>query len=259
MESPNFTLIPNVDTSTCTAISLLLATLVPCFPHKSPVRRGLLLLQITFTIQFYFAPPPPGIKNIAVHYTSSIFHANLTARFFDRLYLRIPEKDFYRKGADGPEDPNSLGFLQKLLWSFELFTVTRGIGWNWRLAGIPKSKQRSRWEFVRQSLMQWVTMYCGVYLTGIIGRNILDNWSTVEKSQLREALVAISCNPVGYVVFVILGSAVTVYSHFGIIMLPVSIACVGLHIGPEAWHDPAAWPPNFGSIKEAFSIRRFWG
>lgn len=259
MEGPKLPVLSGLDTSTCTALSFLLAALVPCFAYGSPIRRGLLLLQITVTLQFYFAPPPPGNISIAVHYTSSIFHANLTARYFDRLYSRVPEKDFYRKGVNGPEDTNSLGFIQKFLWSFELLAVTRGIGWNWKLAGIPKAKQYSRGEFVRQSLTQWVLMYTGVYLTGVVGRNILSDWSSLQSPQLREFLVAVTGNPVSHVFFIIVGSAVTVYSHFGIIMLPVSIACVGLHLGPEAWQDPTAWPPNFGSIKESYSIRRFWG
>ncbi|GKZ40182.1 hypothetical protein AbraIFM66950_003006, partial [Aspergillus brasiliensis] len=58
---------------------------------------------------------------------------------------------------------------------------------------------------------------------------------------------------------IVLGLALVVYSHFAVFVLPLSILCVGLQVGPVAWRDMSAWPPDYGSLREAYSLRRFWG
>ncbi|OQE41367.1 hypothetical protein PENCOP_c005G06543 [Penicillium coprophilum] len=92
-------------------------------------------------------------------------------------------------------------------------------------------------------------MYAGLHLVNVTGYLVLSNQnavpSLVEKLQIYALMVG--------------GSAMTIYSHFGPLMLPLSARCVGLQIGPRSWRDPASWPPNFASVSEAYSIRRFWG
>lgn len=248
-----------LDSHQCTALSFLLAVLTVSFPHGSVLRRGLLLLHITVLAQAYFAPAPLNLTNVAELYIHGVLLGNLTARYIDRLYLRVPEKAFHRLVNGKAEDPNQLPWLQKVLWALELFSVTRGIGWNWRISGIPRSGEQSRQQFLQSCLLKYIAMYTGLYLTSAICRGILTGFQNLHNSTLQGVLVLMTGNAVSLSTFITLGWASVVYSHFGIMMLPLQILCVGLRVGPKAWQSPESWPPNFGSISEAYSIRRFWG
>lgn len=244
----------------CTGLSLLFALLIPCAPQGSPLRYGILLLQVTFIVQAFIAPPPSDIPNTAVIYTSGVLVGNLLLRYVDRIYLRVPEEAFHRIRTDGSkEDASKLSPIRRFLWAFELVSVTRGIGWDWRVSGIPKFSPQTRAQFLRTRLVKYVAMYAGLYLTGLSCRSILNEFTNVSDPRLRNALLSVTSNTVFFYVFIVLGWAMTIYSHFGLFMLPLSVLCVGLKIGPSAWQNIESWPPTFGSLKEAYSIRRFWG
>lgn len=268
------------DSSHYAALAFVTACIVPCWPPQSSFRRGLLFLQGLFaTVFVFFAPPPSHISNTAVIYTAGVLNGNLLARYVDRLYLHTPEKEFFRlddrpllngpplmpkRGPSGKqparECSGSLTVPEKILWTFELLTTTRGIGWNWRVAGIPQQPTHiSRSQFLRRCAIAWATMYTSLHLLNISCRAILTSFSSIHDPWTRATLMSLTSNPLFIYAFIVLGWAVTIYSHFALLMLPLSMVCVGLRIGPEAWQEFGAWPPNFGSFKDAYSIRRFWG
>ena len=257
------------------------ACLVPCFPPRSAFRRGLLLLQVLFTISAFLAPPPSNVSNTAMLYTPGVLNGVMAARYIDRIYLRTPEQAFWRlvksprsKFNGGPqlqkkepstaqlvkEDSNSLSPFQKLLWTFELLTVGRGVGWNWRVAGIPtQTTQLSRAQFLRRCAVEWIAMYAGLHLVNIVCFAMLTSFRSICTPWLRSMLMLLTSNPIFMFMFIFLGWTMTVYSHFALLSLPLAMICVGLRVGPTAWQELEAWPPNFGSYKEAYSIRRLWG
>jgi hypothetical protein len=245
----------------CTVFSFFLAVSAVSFAPGSVPRLGLLFLNVAFVVQAFISPPPDDVDNPAVLYTSGVLIGNLTARYLDRLYLHTPEKDFHHTaGKDGVrEQPDALPWWRKFLWSFELFTVTRGLGWNWQVARIPPKPHQSRFQFIVRRLFKYVVMYFGLYLTAVICRGVLDGFPNVQDAQLRKILLLLTRNALFLHALIVLGWAMTIYSHFGLLMLPLSVICVGLRVGPRSWQDPEGWPPNFGSLKEAYSIRRFWG
>lgn len=242
-----------------TVLSFFLTITTLSFPYGSPLRLGFLLLQITVTAQAYFAPAPSNMTNVAELYTFGLLLGNLTARYFDRLYLRVPEKTFHRLVDGEAEDPNMLPPLKKPLWALELVITTRGIGWNWRVPGNPPPSSSSRREFLQACILKYVTMYVGLYFISVGSQMILSGFKHVHNTTLRGALVAMTSNCIFLIIYVPLGWMAVINSHFGIYMFPLQVLCVGLHIGPKAWQSPEAWPPNFGSISEAYRIRRFWG
>ena len=268
-----------LDNNQYTALAFLSACLIPSFTPQSVLRRGLLLIQILFAVLVFVAPPPADISNTAVIYTAGVLGGNLLARYLDRLYLRIPEQEFSRLVQDPltnrnpvqppkdvakkqlvSEDATSLVGIQKILWTFELLTVTRGICWNWRVTGIPSQPaQVSRVRFVQSCLAKWVAMYASLHLLGVSCHAILTSFQSIRDPWIQATLVSLTSNTIFLYAFIVLGWAVTIYSHFALLMLPLSMVCVGLRVGPESWQEPEAWPPNFGSFKEAYSIRRFWG
>ena len=102
-------------------------------------------------------------------------------------------------------------------------------------------------------------MYAGLYVAGLIAQNIRNNRVTVGSAMLRVALVSVTTNVYVLHLFLVGGYAITIYSHFGLMTLPLSIICVGLRVGPKCGQNAESWPPNFGSVTHAYSIRRFWG
>lgn len=243
-----------------TVLAFLLAVCIPSAPRKSILRYGLLLLQITCALQAFVAPPPPT-SDSAVLYTSGVLMANLLARYFDRLYTTVPEESFHRITSTKPEsreDATKLPITQRLPWALELFSVTRGIGWNWRVSGIPKSTApKSRSRFVTAQLLTIIAMYAGLYLVEVTCQGLLASYSSPGTTNAN-AVQTLAGNLVMYAL-IVLGLALVVYSHFALFVLPLSILCVGLQVGPVAWRDMSAWPPDYGSLWEAYSLRRFWG
>ncbi|RDL32626.1 uncharacterized protein BP5553_09082 [Venustampulla echinocandica] len=243
-----------------TFLSVILAALTPCFQHGSTFRRGALLLQITCVVQAFFAPPPPQETSTAVLYTSGVLMGVIAARSFDRLYIHVPEETFHRINKTGEkEDAKTLSSWQKFLWGLELMLTTRGIGWDWKVSGIPKHPPQSRREFLKTRLLKWTLLYIGLTLTTIISQTILEEFSGVSNDNLREFLVAATSNNISLYAIIALGWTMTVYSHFGILMLPLGFLCVGFNIGPKTWQEVEAWPPNFEVLNLAYSIRRLWG
>ena len=253
--------------------------MIPSFTPQSALRRGLLILQALFTVLVFVAPPPSDISNTAILCTAGVLSGNLLARYLDRLYLHIPGQTFSRlvhdssprktriqpRGEDVKRelvraDANSLVGPRKLFWTFELLTVTREVGWDWRVTGVRSQlAQRSRLGFVQSCLAQWVTMYTCLHFLDRLCCAILTSFLSIRDPWTRAALVSLTSNMVFLYVFIVLGWAVTIYSHFALLMLPLSMACVGMRVGPETWRETDSWPPNVGIFKDAYSLRRFWG
>lgn len=242
------------------ALSFLLAIITITLPKGSLLRKGFLTVQVLCVIHAYIAHAPTDVHNSAVTYTSGILLGNLTARYADRLYLNVPEEDFHRVSEDGrKENATNLPCAQKLWWATELLGVTRGVGWDWRVAGIPKAKAQTRSRFLALRSIKYIVMYTGLYLAGRIAESIRMGWPSVDSAPLRESVTAITSNSIFLHLFIVAGYAITIYSHFGVMTLPLSLICVGLQIGPRGWQKIENWPPNFGSLSAAYSIRRFWG
>lgn len=244
-----------------TVLAFFLAVLTPCIPKDSfLLRRGILLLHIICVAQVFIAPPPSDVPNTAVLYTFGLLEGNLLGRYFDRVYVRVPEKAFHRINADGSkEDASKLPPVQRFLWASELFGLTRGIGWDWCVKTTRRSPPPTRSQYLQTQLLKYVAMYAGLYFTGLCGRSILNGFENVANPLLREIFVTATSNAVFLHAFIVLGWALTVYSHFGLMMLPPQLIGVGLRVGPRTWREMDGWPPTFGSLKSAYSIRRFWG
>lgn len=117
--------------------------------------------------------------------------------------------------------------------------------------------QLSRAQFLRSCVVKYVAMYAGLYLMDVSCSSVLDSFNSIRNSHLRASLISLTENAFFLYPFIVLGWAITIYSHFALLMLPLAIVCVGLKVGPRFWREVNAWPPNFGSFKNAYSIRRF--
>ncbi|KGO67470.1 hypothetical protein PITC_009210 [Penicillium italicum] len=240
----------SLDSGHYTALAFALAVCIPQVTHGTALRYGLVSLQITCAVQAFLAPLSPVLDR-SILYSSGVLMGNLVARYFDRLYTNVPEKAFHRIiDPQTSEDTARLPPPERLFWALELFSVTRGIGWNWRVGGIPRSPApTTRFQFAASQLIRWIAMYAGLHLVNVSCQSVLSNQNAIPSLAEHVQIYAL----------IVGGCAITIYSHFAILILPLSALCVGLQIGPHSWQDAASWPPNFASIREAYSIRRFWG
>lgn len=249
---------PQLDFQTSLVLSFVTAVLVPCFRRGSAQRMGILALQIYFTTQAYTAPVKSA-GNLAITYSSGLLLGNLTLRYLDRLYLHNPEEEFRRVDEKGVEEnPKTLSWLQKLGWSAELLMVTRGVGWNWRVKGTPHAPRRGRLGFALDRLVRWIAMYGAIFAAERACEGILNEWAQIPDGILKTALQAVTQNTVFLYVWIVLIFGLCIYTHFAMLVLPLSLFCVGFGIGPTRWKHPEAWPATFGSVTEAYSLRRFW-
>ena len=219
------TCLGHLNTAHYTPLAFLTACLVPCFSRRSILRRGLLLLQMLFTLSAFLAPPPSNVSNTAIIYTPGVLNDVMVARYIDRLYLRIPEQAFWRLAKVSPsnsgpimyekelstvktvkEESNGLSSLQKFLWTFELLTIPRGVGWNWRAAGIPtQTTHLSRAQFLRGCAIKWVAMYAGLHLVNIVCCALRTSFCLIHVSWLRSTLMLLTWNPIFMYIFTFLG------------------------------------------------------
>ncbi|CAK49107.1 hypothetical protein An10g00160 [Aspergillus niger] len=235
-----------------TALAFLLAVCIPSAPRKSILRYGLLLLQITCALQAFVAPPPPT-SDSAVLYTTGVLMANLLARYLDRLYTNVPEESFHRISStnQSEEDATRLPLTQRLPWALELFSVTRGIGWDWRVSRIPElTAPKSRARFVTARLLTIIAMYAGLYLLEVTCQELLASYPSPGIDDGNP--IQILMGDLFLYGLIVLGLALVIYSHFALFVLPLSILCVGLQTGPVAWRDMSAWPPDYGSFNANF-------
>ncbi|KAK7180695.1 uncharacterized protein CC84DRAFT_1191013 [Paraphaeosphaeria sporulosa] len=250
--------LPELDFQFCLLLSFITAVLVPCFRRGSVERSGMLALQVYFTVQAYLAPVKPT-GNLVMSYQSGLLLGNLTLRYLDRLYLHVPEDEFRRTHENGVEErPETLSMGQKLGWSAELLLITRGVGWNWRVKGTPKATSRRRTAFVLDRLLRWVAIYGGIFLAERVCEGILSEWAQLPEGLIKSGLLAVTQSSMFLYVWIVLVMGLTIYTHFAMLVLPLALLCVGCGIGPVRWRQPDAWPATFGSLAEAYSLRRFW-
>lgn len=253
-------LIPGLSASQCTIIATLGVPFILSFPINSWMRKAVYPLHIYVIICAYLgANPVSSPATSSALYLQGLFLGNLTARIIDRLYLHQPETTFLRKGVDDKPGANLQTYppAKKFLWGLELITAARGVGWNWQVSGIPPSRSYTQWSFVWERFYKTAITFFGIAMTAAGSRLILDGDRILGSSHLA-ILLPILRSSLFVRLFITAGWLTVVYGH---IVLPenlLAIACVGLGIGGR-WAHPSYWPPAFGSIEEAYTLRRCWG
>ncbi|KAI1779261.1 membrane bound O-acyl transferase family-domain-containing protein [Hypoxylon cercidicola] len=147
-------------------------------------------------------------------------------------------------GGVGERDPKT--WRQKLKWAFRLTTTPRGIGWNWQVKGVPAHpgarQSRSRFVFervvevARRSALKALAVYGIGFCTTVR--------SSVSTSPVDEFLLD---------AFVSWCGAVWSFNTIGVAHAAGGAVTVLLGIC-----EPWEWPPVFGALGEAWSVRQLW-
>lgn len=140
----------------------------------------------------------------------------------------------------------SSGFFERLRWAINLFFSPRGIGWMHAPSVIPRPPQStSRSLFVRNRIVEGILCVffeLTVYFMNVTNPAMID----VEKGSSRQYGLY-------YQAMGVLGFALAGYARINVLFCVTSVAAVVFGLS-----EPKDWPDLFGSIWEAYSVRRFW-
>lgn len=134
---------------------------------------------------------------------------------------------------------------QKFRWAARTVTTLRGIGWNVQVKGIPDHPDAytGRWIFVRRSLLRSAISQC---------RRLISVYAIGLAIAARESprLSASS-----WIWSVVIGWAGGSWAYNGVDAAYNLGAALTVAVG---LCEPWEWPPMFGPLKEAWSVRQMW-
>ena len=150
----------------------------------------------------------------------------------------------YRHLGD-KSDISTRPFLSRLWWSFQVYINPRGVGWTQELSGLPpKPTETSRYRFLRFLVLDLIRLFIIWDINGLIMR-INPYYTRDQKAEGFERLWRLTYSP-GYAINLMI--QLTMEQRMG------AILCLAL-----GYTRPDEWRPVFGSLKETYTLARFWG
>ncbi|KAL7621153.1 hypothetical protein AAE478_008470 [Parahypoxylon ruwenzoriense] len=198
-----------------------------------------------------FQRPRYTIGDITTDYTTSGLLIILLVIFLDHgtaagdgpRYLGRPGRPLPTGGCIGERDSKTRA--EKLRWSLRLLCSPRGIGWNWQVKGVPEHPNADQacfrfagervMELVWRSALKALAIYC------------IDFCKTIQAS-VANILVK-------HILDAVVSWCGVVWSFNTIGIAHAAGAAITVILGIcEPWE----WPPVFGSLDEAWSVRQAW-
>ncbi|KAF8991052.1 membrane bound O-acyl transferase family-domain-containing protein [Cyathus striatus] len=142
------------------------------------------------------------------------------------------------------EETNQLGIWDKAKWAFDFLFNLRQIGWVDEPRHIlPPHPTESRWQFVRSRIIACL-WYLAItdFAQTVLGYIPIDAWRETSITGIGTRMLCTAL------------SASMIWSMLTIVYTVLSTIVVGLGLS-----DASAWPPSFGKLSDAYTIRRFWG
>ncbi|KAF9030445.1 hypothetical protein BDZ89DRAFT_1112184 [Hymenopellis radicata] len=144
--------------------------------------------------------------------------------------------------------PSQYGIWYRSYWCLCIIFNLRGIGWNYQCTLPPNTTPtETRTQFVKRSLRRAILCYVILDATQIY---ILRNSQTFSSTAAQPFLTL----AYPWRTLVIVMTAVLISCGLVVQYAVLGIIHVSLGLG-----EPLDWPNNFGSLKDAYTIRGFWG
>ncbi|KAF5390801.1 hypothetical protein D9757_004428 [Collybiopsis confluens] len=187
-------------------------------------------------------------------------------------YRHRNDKARIQAGGGGPNEEPS--WLKRVYWAWCVLMSLRGIGWNYQMPHIPPrlyKKTVSRSKFIGYLLWNLLLCYIIVDLTQTILRSapfLLNHHRRAQQEQQQRHLpVAGSVDSGSLSLSFSLRSlpfhqrAICVATWFlsGYAAISAQYYLVALVCVSSTLSEPEDWPPPFGSLTCAWSVRNFWG
>ena len=230
-----------------TAYFLFIIT--PLFPRKS----GRICIILPLLIILAVIYPCFTTGNFSDDYNQFFPLVTLPLAFLDFFVLSPLEGDDVRflkppqpgKEATGVSESDCSTAWEKLKWALRLVTNMRGVGWNWQVKGVPEHSNSGlrRFDFVVKYLIlagrSWIYKIMCHYLIGI---------ATAGQFYTNNAIILRVCD-------VLIGWAGASWAYHGLNSVYRLGAALSVAI---RLCEPWEWPPLFGSLSDAWSVRQMW-
>ncbi|THH16561.1 hypothetical protein EW146_g4108 [Bondarzewia mesenterica] len=163
------------------------------------------------------------------------------------LWLTSPVDEFRHERDVLP--PREMSLWRRLYWASTACLSSRGVGWNFQVTNLPPRPRESRWAFVRSRLLRIAWYFVMIDMS--------ETYMRLNKIFVSRGIYARrSISSQGYLLRC---ASIIVYwaRLYGLLALQFSIpAVIVVALGI---HKPADWPDAFGSWKDCYTVRNFWG
>ncbi|KAI1087688.1 hypothetical protein F5B19DRAFT_60572 [Rostrohypoxylon terebratum] len=240
-----------------------LAERLPLPPQQLPAAHAVVLLGyvlgpgpfLTFSVTCVLLPlaflrPFYTSGDVVTEYTMSSMFLVLWIKYLDHG-LKGEGGPRYRGKVGGPGEGGGVGardaktWMEKGKWALRLMTTMRGIGWDWRVKNVPPHPEADMaplqfvWGQVVQLVWRAALKAVAVYVIGFC-KAIEPSVTSSAGNWFLDSVVAWcgaawSWNTIG--MSYAAGAAIT--------------ALLGIC-------EPWEWPPVFGSLGDAWSVRQVW-
>ena len=159
--------------------------------------------------------------------------------------------------------PKHLSYFQRLLCAWATFWNYRGIGTPWQVSYIPPERvfgcqverPTTRKRFLQIRILNFLIMYFAVCLWNdplLAPRGFRWDDFAVEKDPFFRRLNAVTLRELKIRLYLTLQFHIPGWLALNSTHAGISIVAILLGGRPEDW------PPFFGSVSEAYSVRRYW-
>ncbi|KAJ3928759.1 MAG: membrane bound O-acyl transferase family-domain-containing protein [Lentinula lateritia] len=174
---------------------------------------------------------------------------------FNALHMLVfvdPLKEFRYKNDDSRVGPSGLEWPKRVYWVWRAVVSLRGIGWNYQAPGLSMPRYCTKLKFCVYALQN---LFFNLLLADLV-QIILQEAPFLRNfnSELHGANDSIGSLPYLQRVVCVATWFLGGYAGIRFYYFTVALVCVGLGVS-----DPQNWPEAFGSWKEAYSVRNFWG
>ena len=251
-----------------TTLELILNALVVAYTPAASMIRLAVLPLVTFCAYLVFSVCLEATQRTV---PAAVLAAHSISFFFQYIETALLSRwDFASRGPSSPSSPerqtvnSQTKQREHAPWdrlSFGLFaaTSTRYVGTPYQVKGVPSFSTRdptyvpSRLEFLRGKLLGISLCYLILDLAASSAQPDLnpvlyspDNIPAFTHSMSSKKLITRILSTLGF--------GAIMYSLIWSYMALLGVIAVG-----SGFSEPRYWPPVFGPLKEAYSIRRFWG
>ena len=154
--------------------------------------------------------------------------------------------------------PSGLDWTKRLLWAVDLVFNPRGIGTDWQVRNLPSfSLLPSRRRFIIQRVFSSISFYFMWKAFEVINRYFyIGSLQYGDYSEYKESIIRRLGDVTMHELFI--RSWLPLQSFFGVWSrnqyLHSMVSVFAVAFGDK----PQRWPPLYGHVREAYSLRRFW-
>lgn len=158
------------------------------------------------------------------------------------------------RAITAPKLKRSGSFRDKLNFGVKLTSTFRFIGTRYEISNVPHAKALSSKDFRQREFLTILVSY--IVLDFINSNNdpaIATRYLTLEKIPVLARLHQVTAEELVIRAFTVLASCIGLMCVQGGVYHIIALIAVRAELT-----GPSEWPPFYGSVREAYSLRRFW-